>query len=220
MTGVFAPDSNALITGAASGIGLTIAKLCRTKGMRLCLVDCRKRYPATCRQGLWDRRALGVECWRGCQGRPGGYPIHSETRSRRISSESFFFLESTPFFLWFKARPSRAIVITGSKQGIKHLSWDLSNDKTSLHLLVPCWTFTGLLTADMIKQRREGPKARPSLPEQVADHLYQKMAEDKSYVICPDNDVSEETDKRRMFWTVSDIVEERPPLTRWREEWK
>lgn len=46
------------------------------------------------------------------------------------------------------------------------------------------------------------------------------MAEDKFYIICPDNDVSEDTDKKRMLWTVGDIVSERPPLTRWRGEWK
>ena len=36
---VFASGSVALITGGASGIGLAIAKLCRSKGMRLLLVD-------------------------------------------------------------------------------------------------------------------------------------------------------------------------------------
>lgn len=54
----------------------------------------------------------------------------------------------------------------------------------------------------------------------MADYLYKKMGEDKFYVICPDNDVNEETDKKRMLWSVGDIVYERPPLSRWREEWK
>jgi hypothetical protein len=55
---------------------------------------------------------------------------------------------------------------------------------------------------------------------QVADFLYQKMQDNKFYIICPDNDVSEITDKKRMLWTVGDIVNERPPLTRWRPEFK
>lgn len=50
--------------------------------------------------------------------------------------------------------------------------------------------------------------------------MEQKIADDKFYIICPDNDVSEETDKKRMLWTVGDIVNERPPLTRWRDEYK
>lgn len=46
------------------------------------------------------------------------------------------------------------------------------------------------------------------------------MDKDEFYVICPDNDVSEETDKKRMLWTMGDVVYGRPPLTRWRDEWK
>lgn len=46
------------------------------------------------------------------------------------------------------------------------------------------------------------------------------MEKDEFYVICPDNDVTEETDKKRMLWTTGDVVYGRPPLTRWREEWK
>ena len=57
-------------------------------------------------------------------------------------------------------------------------------------------------------------------PEQVADYLYKKMEEDKFYVICPDNDVSEDLDKKRMLWSTGDAIHGRPPLSRWREDWK
>lgn len=57
-------------------------------------------------------------------------------------------------------------------------------------------------------------------PGQVANYLYEKIADDKFYIICPDNDVSEETDKRRILWSAGDVVEGRPPMSRWREEWK
>ena len=57
-------------------------------------------------------------------------------------------------------------------------------------------------------------------PEQVAGYLEQKMGEGVFYVICPDNDVSVDKDRRRMLWGVRDIVGERPPLSRWREEYK
>lgn len=50
--------------------------------------------------------------------------------------------------------------------------------------------------------------------------MVKKMEKNKFYIICPDNDVSEETDKKRMLWSVGDIVNDRPPLTRWREEFK
>ncbi|KAM3465106.1 hypothetical protein MY5147_004116 [Beauveria neobassiana] len=129
-----------------------------------------------------------------------------------------------------------AIVITGSKQGItnppgnaaynasksavktlaEHLSWDLRETTTSVHLLVPGWTFTGMTGGGQTKEKPAGAWA----PEQVADFLYKKMEKSQFYVICPDNDVSEETDKKRMLWSVGDIVHGRPPLSRWRDEWK
>ncbi|KAJ9137024.1 Short-chain dehydrogenase/reductase [Coniochaeta hoffmannii] len=130
-----------------------------------------------------------------------------------------------------------AIVITGSKQGItnppgnpaynaskaaiktiaEHLSWDLrGTPQVGVHLLVPGWTFTGLTGASGKNEKPEGAW----WPEQVVDYLEKKMSEGKFYVICPDNDVSEETDKKRMLWSVGDIVQARPPLTRWRDEFK
>lgn len=129
-----------------------------------------------------------------------------------------------------------SIVITGSKQGItnppgnpaynaskaavkslaEHLSYDLRATPTSVHLLVPGWTFTGLTGGRQTKEKPEGAWD----PEQVADYLQQKMAEDVFYVICPDNDVTVEKDRKRMLWSVGDIVNERPPLSRWREGYK
>lgn len=50
--------------------------------------------------------------------------------------------------------------------------------------------------------------------------MYQKILANKFYIICPDDDVSEKTDKKRMLWSVGDIVDGRPPLTRWRPEFK
>lgn len=132
-----------------------------------------------------------------------------------------------------------AIVITGSKQGItnppgnpaynaskaavktlaEQLCFDLRDSaNVSVHLLVPGWTFTGLSG-----NRPGGGKEKPAgawWPEQVVDYLEAKMAEGKFYILCPDNDVDEETDKKRMLWSVGDVVEGRPALTRWHEEWK
>ena len=67
---------------------------------------------------------------------------------------------------------------------------------------------------------RAGEYGRQAGGGQVVDFLEGKMKEGKFYVICPDNDVDEQTDRKRMMWSVGDVVEGRPPLTRWREEWK
>ena len=129
-------------------------------------------------------------------------------------------------------------MITGSKQGItnppgnaaynaskaaiktlaEHLSFDLRDTSTSVHLLVPGWTFTGLTGGG-----RTALKEKPAgawEPKQVAEYLKNAMGEKKFYVICPDNDVSEDTDRRRILWGARDLVEGRPPLSRWREDWK
>lgn len=52
------------------------------------------------------------------------------------------------------------------------------------------------------------------------EFLEKKMDEGKFYVICPDGDVSEELDRKRMLWGANDLLEGRPPLTRWRDDWK
>ncbi|KAL8296842.1 hypothetical protein RB597_006114 [Gaeumannomyces tritici] len=136
-----------------------------------------------------------------------------------------------------RAAGPAAVVITGSKQGItnppgnpaynaskaavrsvaEHLAYDLRGDADpAVHLLVPGWTFTAMTGAD-------GSRGKPAgawLVSQVVDHLVAKMDEGKFYVLCPDNDVSEDTDMRRVLWSAGDLAEGRPPLTRWREEWK
>jgi NAD(P)-dependent dehydrogenase (short-subunit alcohol dehydrogenase family) len=134
-----------------------------------------------------------------------------------------------------------SIVITGSKQGItnppgnpaynaskaavktlaEHLSFDLSKSSptTSVHLLIPGWTFTGLSGNEPFGEKKEKPKGAWT-GEQVIEYLENKMEEGKFYVVCPDNDVSEEMDRKRMLWGAMDLVEGRPPLTRWREDWQ
>ncbi|KAI1097568.1 NAD(P)-binding protein [Jackrogersella minutella] len=130
-----------------------------------------------------------------------------------------------------------AVVITGSKQGItnppgnpaynaskaavkslaEQLSFDLrAEPRVAVHLLVPGWTWTGLAGA-----ASGGPKPEAAwTPDQVVGFLEARMAEGKFWVLCPDNDVDEETDRKRMLWGANDAVLGRPPLSRWRDEFK
>jgi len=130
-----------------------------------------------------------------------------------------------------------SIIITGSKQGItnppgnpaynaskaavktitEHLSFDLSKSSptTSVHLLIPGWTFTGMTGGGGMKEKPAGAWS----PEQVVEYLEEKMAEGRFYVLCPDNDVDERKDKVRVQWAAGDIVSGRPPLSRWREDY-
>ena len=136
------------------------------------------------------------------------------------------------------ASTATAIVITGSKQGItnppgnaaynasksavkalaEHLSYDLRHTSTTVHLLVPGWTFTSMTARGGATDNMKPDGAW--WPQQVAGYLEQKMADGQFYIICPDNDVTEDTDRRRMLWSAGDVVYGRPPLSRWREDWK
>ena len=94
----------------------------------------------------------------------------------------------------------------------------MRGSNTSVHLCVPGWTYTGLSGGG--PQPKSEKKEGQWYPEQVADYLKEKMDAGKFWAICPDNDVTEDMDKRRMMWTGSEPVFNRLPLSRWREDYK
>jgi NAD(P)-dependent dehydrogenase (short-subunit alcohol dehydrogenase family) len=131
-----------------------------------------------------------------------------------------------------------AIVNTGSKQGItcppgntaynvtkagikvltEGLQHQLRNTPgctVSAHLLVPGFTFTG------ISQGHGGEKPPGAwTSEQVVDYMMDRLGAGDFYIICPDNDVSSELDRKRIRWAADDIVNNRPPLSRWHPDYK
>jgi NAD(P)-dependent dehydrogenase (short-subunit alcohol dehydrogenase family) len=131
-----------------------------------------------------------------------------------------------------------AIVNTGSKQGItnppgdpayatakagvraltEQLAHDLRNQPgahVSAHLLIPGWTFTGL-TAPKGGTKPDGAWT----PEQVVERMIASVERGEFYIYCPDNAVSEDLDALRLQWSVGDIIEKRPALSRWHPAWK
>ena len=131
-----------------------------------------------------------------------------------------------------------SIIITGSKQGItnppgnpaynasksavkslaEHLSYDLRDSPIAVHLLVPGWTFTGLSGGGPGSEIEKPAGAWSS--EQVVEFLTEKMQKKEFYVICPDGDVTEELDRKRMLWSAGDAIYGRQPCSRWRAEYK
>ena len=80
----------------------------------------------------------------------------------------------------------------------------------SAHLLIPGFVFTGLTA----KGRIEKP-AGAWTPEQTVDFMIERIEAGDFYILCPDNDVPRWLDQRRILWAAGDIVENRPPLSRW-----
>ena len=108
-----------------------------------------------------------------------------------------------------------------SKAGVKVLTEGLAHELRNIegcaitaHLLIPGFVFTHL-TAD---GRREKP-AGAWTPEQTVDFMLTSIERGDFYILCPDNEVDRATDEKRILWAAGDIVENRPPLSRWHKDW-
>jgi NAD(P)-dependent dehydrogenase (short-subunit alcohol dehydrogenase family) len=129
------------------------------------------------------------------------------------------------------------IINTGSKQGItsppgnpaynvskaaikaltEALQHDLRNTancQLSAHLLVPGFTYTG-----MMRQWLPEKPAAAWTAEQVVEFLVDGVTRGDFYILCPDNDVDRATDNKRMEWAMGDLVHNRPPLSRWHPDY-
>ena len=125
------------------------------------------------------------------------------------------------------------IINTGSKQGIttppgdpaynvskagvkaftEALEHELRNSDRgaiSAHLLIPGFVFTGLTAGE----RTEKPEGAWT-PEQTVDFMLESIGRGDFYILCPDNEVDRKTDEKRILWAANDIVQNRPPLSRW-----
>jgi len=94
-------------------------------------------------------------------------------------------------------------------EGLEHEMRNAAGAKLSAHLLIPGFTYTGLTVGAV-----EKPAGAWS-GEQVADFMFESLARGDFYILCPDNETERATDERRMAWAVGDIIENRPPLSRW-----
>jgi hypothetical protein len=56
-------------------------------------------------------------------------------------------------------------------------------------------------------------------PDQTVDFMLTSLEAGDFYILCPDNDVDRETDEQRILWAAGDIVENRPPLSRWHPDY-
>jgi short-subunit dehydrogenase len=108
-----------------------------------------------------------------------------------------------------------------SKAGVKalteQLAWEfrqIEGSRLSAHLLVPGFTFTGM-TAPGAEQAGLEKPAGAWWPEQVAERMVEGISAGDFYIICQDNEVDWETDRKRIAWAAGDLTEGRPALSRW-----
>ncbi|PSR93643.1 hypothetical protein BD289DRAFT_459595 [Coniella lustricola] len=272
MAAIFKAGHTAVITGGASGIGLSLAKKCFGHGMKVLVADWDDETLDAVNKnvGGGSGRDIGTikvdvsktDDWAKLKTRvdkdfsgqinllalnagigPSSSWDDAQSFQKIMDVNLFGVVNGISTFLntvKSTATSSPAsIIITGSKQGItnppgnpaynaskaavksiaEHLSYDLRNEKQlSVHLLVPGWTFTGLSG-----NRPGAGKQKPDgawWPDQVVEYLEKKMDDGQFWVLCPDDQVTEDLDRKRMLWGASDAIEGRPPLTRWRDEWK
>ena len=129
------------------------------------------------------------------------------------------------------------IINTGSKQGItcppgdtpynisksalktfteqlQHSLRNTENCQVSAHLLVPGFTYSGMIS-EWIPDKPESAW----WPQQVVDFLLASLEQEHFYILCPDNEVTPAMDAQRIHWAAQDITEQRPPLSRWHEDY-
>ncbi|EDQ35168.1 Short-chain dehydrogenase of various substrate specificity [Hoeflea phototrophica DFL-43] len=257
----------AVVTGAASGIGLAAATRFAARGMAVVLVDNDQGKLADAREivaaqsknadariaavatDVSDREAVAAleQTVAGQFGdvhvlmnnagiQPGSSLFGLEENWERVLNVNLMgIIHGTRLFgpkMIAHGEPAM-IINTGSKQGIttppgdpaynvakagvkaftEALQHELRNTagcQVNAHLLIPGFVYTPLTA----RGRTEKPGGAWT-PEQTVDFMMESLERGDFYILCPDNDVDRATDEKRIAWAAGDIIENRPPLSRW-----
>jgi NAD(P)-dependent dehydrogenase (short-subunit alcohol dehydrogenase family) len=256
----------AVITGAASGIGLAAAKRLAALGLKVCLADLPgerleaalasvraeakdqeaiiaiatdvSRPPALVALETHVRARFGVihVLMNNAGIQPGSHILGDEAEWARVIDVNLWgVIRGTQAFLpaMLASGKPGLIINTGSKQGITTPPGDPAYNVSkagvkvftealqhelrtrpdcaiTAHLLIPGFVFTPLTAHG----RSEKP-AGAWTPDETVAFMLARLAARDFYILCPDNDVDRALDARRIAWAAGDIIENRPPLSRW-----
>jgi len=104
-----------------------------------------------------------------------------------------------------------------SKAGVKALTEGLEYTlrttpgcKVKAHLLIPGFVWTRLTARGRVDM-----PAGAWTADQTVDFAFERIAAGDFYILCPDGETDRALDEKRMAWAMGDIIENRPPLSRW-----
>lgn len=110
-----------------------------------------------------------------------------------------------------------------SKAAIKVLTEQLEHElrnatdgRVSAHLLVPGYTFTPMNFPTMSGRKPDAPWNA----EQLVDYAITRLLNGDFYILCPDNEVTPDMDRKRIRWAADDMILNRPALSRWHDDYK
>jgi NAD(P)-dependent dehydrogenase (short-subunit alcohol dehydrogenase family) len=253
---------SAVVTGAASGIGLAACRRFGQLGMKVCMVDIDEQELNTARSQVADvadevltvradvarmddMRSLkdtvyeafgevGVLMNNAVTRTEGGCWDSYDQWQRALDVNLWGVINGVQCFVpaMLAQKTPCTIVNTGSKQGITNppgkpaynvckaalkaytecLQHELRNRddcRTTAHLLIPGWTTTG----------KRAHVAGAWMPDQVIDVMMTGLQRGDFYILCADDEVTPEMDRKRILWAAGDIVDNRPPLSRWHPDY-
>lgn len=100
-------------------------------------------------------------------------------------------------------------------EGLAHTLREKTGGRISAHLLIPGFTYTGMIARHIPKMPASAWTA-----DQVVDQMMADIAVGRFYILCQDNETTREQDEKRILWSVGDIVADRPALSRWHPDYK
>jgi NAD(P)-dependent dehydrogenase (short-subunit alcohol dehydrogenase family) len=159
------------------------------------------------------QRVLGVNLWGVINGVHAFTPamIEQKTPCAIVNTGSKQGITSPPGDTAYNITKAGVKVLT---EGLAHSLRNIEGCQITAHLLVPGSTFTGMTA----RGRTEKPPGAWT-PDQVIDMLIERMGNGDFYIICPDNDVTTDTDNRRILWAAEDMIRNRPALSRWHPDY-
>lgn len=256
----------AVVTGAASGIGLAACRRFASLGMKVCMADVAEEDLRSTRAKVVEMASGGSDdvltvttdvgrladvrslkdavyerfgevglLMNNAVTREGGGAFENYEQWQRAMNVNLWGVINGVqcFYPAMREQNTPCVIVnTGSKQGITNppgntaynvtkaalkayteaLQHELRNTedcRITAHLLVPGWTTTG--------KREHKPGAW--LPDQVVDVLVAALERGDFYIMCPDDEVTPEMDRKRILWAAGDITDNRPPLSRWHPDY-